>query len=118
MTFALGLFGFLTVIFFLLASFNALKRYINHPIIQKIASNHKIFGMLASLMALVHMLLAVVNGNLRITGALALIALIVTGMMGMMYSTQRSKPFYIAHRIMGPLTLVLIVLHIIFNSSF
>jgi hypothetical protein len=74
--------------------------------------------MLASLMALVHMLLAVMNGNLRITGALALIALIVTGMMGMMYSTQRAKPFYIAHRIMGPLTLVLIVLHIIFNSSF
>jgi hypothetical protein len=118
MSTALSLLGILTVIFFLLASFNALKRFINHPIIKKIANSHKIFGLMASLTALVHMLIAFVDGNLRITGALALIALIVTAMMGMMYSTKRSKPFYIAHRIMGPLTLVLIVLHIIFNSSF
>ena len=115
---AIALLGILTVIFFLLASLNALKRYMKNPFIKKLASQHRLFGMLASLTALVHMLLAMIDGNLRITGALALIALIATGFMGMMYSTQKTKPFYIAHRILGPLTLLFIVLHIILNSSF
>jgi len=113
----LTLLGILTVVFFMLASLNGLKKYIKAPIIKKIAKQHRLFGMLATGTALIHMLVAVIDGNLRITGTLALIALITTGMMGMMFQNQKSKAFYIAHRIMGPVTLVLIVIHIIFNAT-
>jgi hypothetical protein len=113
----LALLGILTVTFFLLASVNGLKRYVKAPIIKKVAQQHRLFGMLATITALVHMVVAVFLGELRITGTLALLALIVTGMMGMMFSNQKSKIYYLLHRIMGPVTLVLIIIHIIFNAT-
>jgi len=113
----LAILGILIVVFFGLASINGLKRYIKSPLIKEIAKKHKLFGMLATFTALIHMLVAVIDGKLRITGTLALIALIATGMMGMMFANQKSKALYIAHRIMGPVTLVLIIIHILFNSS-
>jgi len=113
----LSLLGIFTVVFFFLASLNGVKKYIKSPIITKIAKQHRIFGMLATFTVLVHMLVAVIGGDLRITGALALISLIITGMMGMMFSQAKKKALYVAHRIMGPLTLVLIIIHIILNSS-
>lgn len=113
----LTILGILIVVFFMLASVNGLKKYVKAPIITKIAKHHRIFGMLATGTALIHMLVAVIDDKLRITGTLALIALIATGMMGMMFQNQKSKAYYIAHRIMGPVTLVLIIVHIIFNST-
>jgi hypothetical protein len=113
----LRILGILIVVFFFLASVNGVKKYVKSPIITKIAKQHRIFGMLATFTALIHMLIAVINGDLRITGALALISLIITGMMGMLFSKGKTKALYIAHRIMGPLTFVLIVIHIILNSS-
>ncbi len=117
MELVLTLLGILIVVFFFLASLNGIKKYVKSPIINQIAKQHRIFGMLATFSALIHMLVAVIGGDLRITGTLALISLVVTGMMGMLFSKQKTKALYIAHRIMGPLTLVLIVIHIIFNST-
>ncbi len=113
----LAILGFLTLTFFLLASLNALKRFVKVPFILKLAKQHRIFGVTSAFLALIHMFVAVLDGELRITGALALIALICTAMMGLVYSQQRSKAFYIVHRIMGPLTLVLMIVHMILNSS-
>lgn len=113
----LTILGILIVIFFMLASLNGVKKYVKSPLITTIAKQHRIFGMLATFTALIHMLIAVIDGELRITGTLALISLIVTGMMGMMFSKEKKKALYIAHRIIGPVTFILIIIHIILNST-
>ncbi len=117
MDLVLTLLGILIIVFFFLASLNGVKKYVKSSIITKLAKQHRTFGMLATSTALIHMIIAVIGGDLRITGTLALISLIITGMMGMLFSKQKKKALYITHRIMGPLTLILILIHIIFNSS-
>ena len=117
MKLVLMILGILIVVFFSLASINGVKRYVKSPIITEIAKKHRLFGMLATITALIHMLVAVIDGSLRITGTLALISLIFTGMAGMMFLNNKSKALYVAHRILGPITMVLIVIHIIFNAS-
>ena len=117
MTLFISILGILTAVSFLLAATNGLKPYVKHPIIKAIGSKHRIFGMAATFLALVHMTIALSSGELRPTGALALLGLISTGMLGMLFSEKKSKALYIAHRIAGPVTFVLILIHIIFNSS-
>lgn len=117
MKIVLMILGILTVVFFLLASVNGVKRYIKSPLITQLAKKHRLFGMLATITALIHMLVAVMDGSLRITGTLALISLIATGMVGMMFSNTKSKALYIAHRMLGPITMVLMIIHIVFNST-
>lgn len=107
--------GILTFLFFLLASTNALKTYTDQKSVLWIASKHKIFGMLASLTAITHMIIAIINDSFKLTGLLAVIALLLTGLFGMLFYRLKKKPLYIAHRIMGPITLVLIVIHVITN---
>lgn len=109
--------GSLIVVFFLLASLNGLKKYVDSPIIQNIAKQHRTFGFLATTTAFLHMGYAVSQGQLRPTGAVTLLALILTGTFGALFSKSKNKTLYILHRIMGPLTLVLIVVHIILNSE-
>lgn len=109
--------GSLIVLFFLLASLNGVKKYVKSPIINAIAKQHRIFGMLATLVAFIHMGYAVSQGQLRPTGAITLMALISTGLFGALFATQKKPWMYIAHRIMGPVTFVLIIVHIIFNSN-
>ena len=117
MSLLISILGILTVVFFLLAATNGLKKYVKHPLIKKISQNHRVFGMIATFLALVHMTIALMDGELRPTGALALLSLITTGMLGMLFSEKKSKALYVAHRIAGPVTLILILIHIIFNSS-
>ena len=109
--------GITIVVFFLLASINALKRYVKSPIIKMIAKGHRVFGMLATVSAFFHMGYALSQNELRPTGALALIGLILTGSFGAAFSQSKNKKLYILHRIIGPLTMVLIVIHIIFNQN-
>lgn len=113
----ISILGILTAVFFLLASFNGLKRYVKAPIVKAIAKQHRLFGMLATLTALVHMFMAVSAGELRITGTLALIGVVITGMLGMAFYQSKNKSLYLAHRLAGPITFVLIIIHIIFNAS-
>lgn len=108
--------GFI-VLFFLLASVNGLKKYIESPLVAAIASKHRIFGMLASLSAFIYTGYALSQGQLRPTGALTLLALLSTGTFGMLFATKKKPRMYVAHRIMGPVTMVLIVIHIILNAS-
>jgi len=117
MALVLSLLGIFTLVFFLLAATNGVKKYVKSPLVKKIATNHRLFGMLAVIFALIHMVVAITLSELRITGALALTSLIVTAMMGMMFQNQKSKVFYMLHRIMGPLTLLLIIIHMVFNSA-
>jgi hypothetical protein len=109
--------GSLIVLFFLLASLNGLKKYVKSPIIKAIAKQHRLFGFLATTTAFLHMGYAVSQGNLRPTGAVTLLALILTGTFGALFSKSKNKTLYILHRIMGPLTLVLIIVHVILNSE-
>jgi hypothetical protein len=109
--------GSLIVVFFLLASLNGLKKYVKSPIIKAIAKKHRLFGFLATTTAFLHMGYAVSQGNLRPTGAAALLGLILTGTFGALFSKSKNKTLYILHRIMGPLTLILIIVHVILNSE-
>ncbi len=107
--------GIFTSLFFLLALTNVLKSKVKHKSIIWISSNHKLFGMLASITAVAHLVIAIVIEQLRITGLLALIALLLTGLFGMLFSKLKKKELYIAHRIMGPITFTLILIHVITN---
>ena len=109
--------GILTVVFFTLAMTNGIKKYIKNKPILWIASKHKIFGMAASLFAVTHFIIAIVDNSLRLTGLLTLIALLLTGAFGMMFSKLKNKKFYIAHRIMGPITFIFMIIHIILNTT-
>lgn len=114
----LRILGILVAVFFFLAATNGLKKYVKNPIITAIAKQHRLFGALAALTAVVHMGFAVYLGMLRITGSLALIGIIVTAVLGATYSKGGNRTLYVAHRIAGPLTAVLIIVHIIFNSQY
>ena len=110
--------GSLIVLFFLLASVNGLKQFTDSKVVAAIAKQHRIFGQLALLFAFIHMGYSVSQGQLRPTGAITLLALLATGTFGMLFATKKKPWMYIAHRIMGPVTIVLLIIHIIFNSSF
>jgi hypothetical protein len=109
--------GSLIVLLFLLASLNGVKKYMKSPVINAIAKQHRIFGMLATLAAFVHMGYSVSQGQLRPTGAITLLALLSTGLFGALYATKQKPWMYKAHRVMGPVTFVLIIVHIILNSN-
>lgn len=109
--------GSTAVTFFALAGSNGLKPYIKSTILSVIAKRHKLFGMLSSVAALIHMSYALFNGQLRISGSLALLGLIATGAFGATFSKSKDKRLYLLHRIAGPVTAGLIVLHIIVNVS-
>lgn len=109
--------GSTAVTFFALAGMNGLKPYINSPVLRAITSRHKLFGMLSSVAALTHMSYALFNGQLRISGSLALLGLIATGAFGATFSQSNDRRLYLLHRIAGPLTAGLIVLHIIVNVN-
>jgi hypothetical protein len=82
--------GSLIVLLFLLASLNDVKKYVKSPVINAIAKQQRIFGMLA---------------------------LLSTGLFGALYATKQKSWMYKAHRVMGPVTFVLIIFHIILNSN-
>lgn len=109
--------GVLTLIFAILAAMNMATKYTDLSFVKFIASKHKIFGMLTTLSALVHMVIAITGSNLRITGLLALVSIILTGVFGMLFSVKKEKWMYQAHRIMGPLSFLMILIHVIFNST-
>lgn len=109
--------GITIVTFFFLASLNGIKRYVKSPIIKTVAKGHRVFGVLATVSAFFHMGYALSENELRPTGALALIGLILTGSFGAAFSQSKNKKLYVLHRIMGPLTMVLIIIHIIFNQN-
>lgn len=114
----ISLLGILTALFFFLASLNALKGYIKNDAIKWIAKNHKLFGLLSVVTAIIHMTVVVSSGELRITGTLALLGVIITGALGFIFYSEKQKGYYLAHRIAGPVTFILILIHIIFNSTY
>lgn len=110
--------GITAVVFFLLASLNGLKRKVKNPTFRKIASYHYYYGALAAFAAIIHMTFAVSGGNLRITGAIALLLLLTTTMLGSTFKQTKSKNVFKWHKLLGPLTLLAIIVHIILNSSY
>ena len=110
--------GILTAVLFFLAATNGVKRYVKNGAIQWLARQHKVFGALAALSAITHMTIAVSQGELRITGTLAMLGVLITAFLGGGFFQKGSRWLYIGHRIAGPLTALLIIGHIIFNSSY
>ena len=108
--------GIITTIFFVLAGLNGLKKYVKSPIVTSLAAQHKLFGALAAVSALVHMVVSISFGELSITGTLSLVAVIATGALGFLFSDRKEKKFYVYHRIAGPVALLLIIAHIILNG--
>jgi len=107
--------GYLIVLFFLLASTNGLKKYTSNKLVKKVASNHKLFGMLATITAFVHLVVNVSNNNLRPFGLITLLLLLATGALGASFYKLKNKKLYIAHRILGPITLLSIIIHVLTN---
>lgn len=108
--------GYVIVVFFLLSMTNGLKRYIKAKPIMMIARQHRLFGMLATLTAFVHMAVNLLNGNLNPLGALSLLALISTGAFGYLFSKNpKQRNLYIAHRVAGIVAFVAITVHVIGN---
>ena len=110
--------GISILVFFSLAATNGVKKYIKSPIITAIAKQHRVFGMLATLSAFIHAGYALSMVMLRITGSLTLLSLILTGAFGAMFYQKKQKWMYVVHRIMGPLTLVFAIIHIILNNEY
>lgn len=104
--------GYIILAFYLLAATNGVKRYTKNKAVRFIASKHQLFGVLASITALVHMIVNISNGNTSPTGLLTLLALFATGALGAAFKKTKNKKLYIAHRIAGPLVLVFVLLHI------
>lgn len=105
--------GYLIIALYLLAATNGLKRYTKNPTVRAIARNHQLFGALASLVALTHFIVNLINGNTNIFGLLTLILLVATGALGGAFKKTKNKALYRAHRVVGPLVLVAIVVHLI-----
>jgi hypothetical protein len=110
--------GVSILVFFSLAAMNGVKKYIKSPIINALAKQHRVFGMLATLAAFIHAGYALSLGMLRITGSLTLMSLILTGVFGALFYQKKLKWMYTMHRIMGPLTLVLAIVHIVLNNRY
>ena len=113
----ISILGALVSISFLLALSNGLKRYTKNKYLLAIAKQHRLFGMLAAVLAVVHMSVAVFNGELRLWGSAALISLFLTASMGALFGTEKKKVYYQLHRAFAGLTLVLIVIHVITNGN-
>lgn len=108
--------GIITAVFFVLAALNGVKKFVKNPLITALANQHRLFGALAAVSALIHMVVSVSFGELSITGTLSLVALIVTGAMGFLFSERKEKKYYVYHRIAGPVAFVIILAHIILNG--
>jgi hypothetical protein len=112
-----GLLGILTAFFAVLASMNAVKRYTKNKVVLYLAKKHKIFGVHAVVFALAHMILAVIDGQLRITGLITLSLVVLTALFGVLFYKLKKKHFYLIHRGCAMLSIAMIIVHIIFNSS-
>jgi hypothetical protein len=107
--------GIITVLFFVLASANGLKKVIKISPVRWLAKHHRFFGGAAILTALIHLIVNLSNGMMNALGALTFLSLFTTALMGLAFKEKKSKSFYVAHRLMGPITLVLIIIHILTN---
>jgi hypothetical protein len=111
----LKLLGIIIVVFVVLAATNGLKRHVKHPFVKAIAKQHRLFGALAAGFALIHMIVAVSSGETRIAGLLALVAVLVTAVLGGMVYKLKNKTVLMVHRISGPVAFLLIIIHIFTN---
>ncbi|HKL61573.1 MAG TPA: hypothetical protein VJY66_04245 [Acholeplasma sp.] len=110
--------GILIIILYLSAALNGVKKYLDADSNRFISKYHKVFGMSASGLAIIHMSIAISMDELRLTGALALGALLLTGMFGMLLSKLKKKQLFYAHKVFAGSTFVLIVTHIILNFKY
>jgi hypothetical protein len=110
------LLGYLVVIFFLLSMSNGLKRYTRVKPVMMLARYHRYYGVVATLIAIVHAFVNLSNGNLNLFGSFALLSLILTGAFGALFGKfPRVKSFYAAHRIAGVVAFFAIALHVVLN---
>lgn len=107
----------LTAVFIVLASINGLKRYTKNGLVRAISKKHRLFGMAASTLSLVYLMVALTQGQLRLIGALGFSALLITGLSGMLFFKLKNKNLYLIHRVMGPIAFILVIIHIIFNGK-
>jgi DMSO/TMAO reductase YedYZ heme-binding membrane subunit len=111
----ISILGYATGFFFLLTALNALKKHTKIKAIKTLGSYHREFGMITVLLALSHFILNIVEGNTNLIGFLGLFALMTTGFLGYLFYKLKKKNLYLAHRIMGPIAFLLIIIHILTN---
>jgi len=112
----ISLLGILTVLCAVLASMNALKKYTKHGLIIWLSKRHKIFGGVAVILAISHMVLALVNQSFRLTGLLAILTILFTGLFGILFYKLKQKVFYMTHRMLAMMSILFIIIHIVLNS--
>lgn len=114
----IALTGFLTLFFVVLAAANGLKRKWKYKPFRKLMRYHTVFGTLALVFALVHTALTLADSEMRLTGTVALLFVLITTLLGGSFKHTKDKRLYKVHRVIGPLSLLAILIHIIFNNSF
>lgn len=107
--------GYTVLLFFILAATNGAKRYTKNPTVRWIAKHHRLFAVIALLFAFIHLIVNLSNGNVAPLGLITLILLFLTGFMGAMFKQFKKKKLYVAHRILGPLTFVVALIHLFSN---
>lgn len=107
--------GYAVLLFFILAATNGAKRYTKNTVVRAIAKQHQLFAGIAVVLAFVHLIVNVINNNLSPTGLITLLLLIATGAMGYLFKRYKKRNLYVAHRILGPVTFVAALIHVITN---
>lgn len=107
--------GYFILVFFVLSSFNMLKKYTKNSMVRSIARQHKLLGMITVLLALTHFVLNLLNSTTNLFGFITLLLLISTGVSGTLFGKSKNKNLYVLHRLLGPLVLVFALIHIFTN---
>jgi uncharacterized membrane protein HdeD (DUF308 family) len=108
--------GYLVVIFFLLSMSNGLKRFTRAKPVMVLARYHRYYGIVATLIAIIHAFVNLSNGSNNQVGLFALLSLILTGAFGALFGKfPKVKNFYLAHRIAGVVAFFAITLHVVLN---
>lgn len=110
--------GVLIDVFLLLAITNGLKRYTKFSLVHIIAKKHRIFGMAASVLSVVYLIIAITVGKLVLTGVFALAAILLTGLFGILFIKLKKKRLFIVHRAFAVLSFILVIIHIIALTYF
>lgn len=111
----IGLFGFLTILFVVLSGMTGMKKYTKNKVVVFLGSKHRIFGVLAVVSSLVHFVLNMIGGNTNVLGFLILVLLVAAVIGGNLVKPLKSKLILTVHKMVGPLVLLLAVIHIFTN---
>lgn len=107
--------GYGILLFYVLALTNGLKQYTKNSFVHFLSKHHKVFGMIAVTLAIVHFGLNIASGVTNPVGFITLLLLVFTMISGMLVKVLKSNQWLLIHRMMFPLVFLFIIIHIFTN---